>query len=352
MRQARLVLDHGACYHCISRVVDRRFIFEAAEKRFFRATMRRLEAFLGVRVLTYCLMSNHFHLLVEVPDPDEVEALTLESLRQRLPRLYRGAALAMATDEINRAEASAASVVAGSSLWGEEILARYQARMGSLSVFLKELKQRFTQWYNTHHERCGTLWEDRFKSVLVEGDEHALMTMAAYIELNPVRAGLVGDPKDYPWCGYAEAVAGKRLARRNLSAMHARTRAWQGRSADWREVAPVYRVHLFGKGERRLGDGQTGAGARSGIDARQVRQVVEVEGGRLPLAELLRCRVRYFCDGAVFGSVGFVNGVFEAHRERFGANRESGARAMRGAEDWGGLATMRDLRKGVFGEEA
>jgi putative transposase len=352
MRRARLVLDNGGCYHCISRVVDRRFIFGAAEKRFFRSTMRRLEAFLGVRVLTYCLMSNHFHLLVEVPDPDQVEALTLESLRRRLPQLYRGAALALVTDEINRAEASAAS--AGSSLWLEEILVRYQARIGSLSMFLKELKQRFTQWYNTRHQRCGTLWEDRFKSVLVEGDEHALMTMAAYIELNPVRAGLVGDPKDYPWCGYAEAVAGSRLARRNLSAMHARTRAWQGqgRQLTWREVAPVYRMHLFGKGERRLGDGHTAAGARAGIAAQRVRQVVEVEGGRLPLAELLRCRVRYFCDGAVFGSVGFVNGVFEAHRERFGAKRESGARAMRGAEDWGGLSTLRDLRKGVFGEGA
>ncbi|MEZ5431159.1 MAG: hypothetical protein R3F31_08270 [Verrucomicrobiales bacterium] len=49
--------------------------------------------------------------------------------------------------------------------------------------------------------------------------EAALLTMAAYIDLNPVRAGMVDDPKDYRWCGYAEAVAGGRRARRGLGTM-------------------------------------------------------------------------------------------------------------------------------------
>jgi hypothetical protein len=52
----------------------------------------------------------------------------------------------------------------------------------------------------------GTLWEGRFKSVLVEGTGQTLSTMAAYIDLNPVRAGIVKDPADYRWSGYAEAV--------------------------------------------------------------------------------------------------------------------------------------------------
>jgi hypothetical protein len=56
--------------------------------------------------------------------------------------------------------------------------------------------------------RQGTLWEERFKSVLVEGAGPALSVMAAYIDMNPVRAGLVSDPKDYRWCGNAAAVAG------------------------------------------------------------------------------------------------------------------------------------------------
>jgi hypothetical protein len=75
---------------------------------------------------------------------------------------------------------------------------------------MKLVKQRFTQWYNRKHGRKGTLWEERYRSVLVDSAGEALATMAAYIDLNPVRAGLVDDPKDYPWCGYGEATEGNR----------------------------------------------------------------------------------------------------------------------------------------------
>lgn len=347
MMAGRLILDGGGCYHCISRVVDRQFIFGATEKEVFRATMRSLEAFLGVRVLTYCLMSNHFHLLVEVPDSGAIEQLDEGSLRRRLPLLYRGKDLLAVIDELDRAQAHAQSS-SGSRAWLDEVLARYQARMGNLSVFFKELKARFSFWYNGHNDRCGTLWESRFKSVVVEGDELALMTVAAYIELNPVRAGLVADPKDYRWCGYAEAVAGRKPARRNLMAMHGITRAWQGRALSWKEVGPAYRVHLFGKGERRLGDARTGSGARAGFDPDVVEEVAEKRAGKLPIHVVMLNRVRYFCDGAVLGSPEFVEATFEEHRQHFGENRKSGARLMRGA-DWKGLATMRDLRKAVFG---
>ncbi|KAB2638299.1 MAG: hypothetical protein DVB25_08090, partial [Verrucomicrobia bacterium] len=54
-------------YHCISRVVDRRFVFEESECEAFRMFFRMYENFSGCRVLAYCVMSNHFHLLLEVP---------------------------------------------------------------------------------------------------------------------------------------------------------------------------------------------------------------------------------------------------------------------------------------------
>ncbi len=348
MLRPRIILPHGGCYHCISRVVDRRFIFAEQEMVYFHSTMRKLEAFLEVRVLSYCLMSNHFHLLLEAPDPQRVEKLTADTLRKRLPLLYHGKALALLLDEIGRAEASAES--SGVSTWLEEILARNQARMGNLPVFLKELKQRFAQWYNLCNERSGTLWESRFASVVVDGsDEHAVTTMAAYIELNPVRAGLVQDPMHYRWCSYAEALAGKTAARSGLIRLHARTRAWQGRSTRWKDVAAAYRVHLFGKGERRIGDPRTGKGTKAGIAPDQVARVINDDGGALALRERLLHRARYFCDGVAFGSPDFVDNFFADHRDRFGAKRKSGARKMRGGE-WGDLATMRDLQKNVFDE--
>lgn len=350
VKQQRIILPRGGVYHTVSRVVDKNFVYGPAEKEVFRSMIRRLEAFLEIRVLTYCLMSNHFHLLLEVPDPESIVPLNGESLRKKLAQLYQGEALTLAIDELDQAIAHADSST-GSQTWLSEILRRYQARMGDLSVFCKELKARFTLWYNARNDRSGTLWEGRFKSVVVEGDEHALMTMAAYIELNPVRAGIVDDPKDYRWCGYAEAVAGGKLARRRLSRMHARTRAWDGRSADWREVGPAYRIHLFGHGERRSGDPRSGnVGARAGIDPQQVERVIADEKGRLPAHVLMRSRVRYFCDGTVFGRAEFVDGVFEQFRDCFSERRQSGARVMRGA-DWGGLTTARNLRKDVIGHE-
>lgn len=311
--------------------------------------MRRLEAFLEVRVLTFCVMSNHFHLLVEIPDPGDVSQLDAASLRRRLPLLYQGAALSDALAELDRAEQNSESAT-GSSTWLDSIIARYQARMGDLSTFFKELKWRFSIWYNSHHQRVGTLWEDRFRSVLVEGDEHALMTIAAYIELNPVRAGLVDDPGQYRWSGYGEAMAGQKLARCNLARLHARMRAWQGGERpplSWPEFSCSYRVYLFGQGERRLGDGHTGRGARPGIAAERVAAVVDGCAGKLPVHKRLLSRVRYFTDGAVIGSAEFVDEVFETQRERFGVRRKSGARTMRGA-NWRDLTTLRELRDRLF----
>ena len=68
MRQARLLGEGRSFYHVVSRVVDRRMVFGARENEVFRKILRNLEAFTGVRVVTYCLMSNHFHLLLDVPD--------------------------------------------------------------------------------------------------------------------------------------------------------------------------------------------------------------------------------------------------------------------------------------------
>ena len=353
MPRPRITFDDGGAYHVCSRIVDRRFIFGSAEKDCFVTTLRKLEAFLDVKVLTYCVMSNHFHLLLEVPGHEQVSVLTPQLLRERLPLLYHGSRLAEAIEELDHAEAIARGEGSstGTSTWLDAIVARYQKRMGNLSVFMKELKWRFSMWYNSCNDRRGTLWEDRFKSILIESDEHALMTVAAYIELNPIRAQLVSDPKDYRWCGYAEAVGGKKIARQNLARLHHRTRAWQGEGrapVRWQDVAAIYRIHLFGHGEQRLGDPRTGAGAKPGIPAATVERVVEEEHGELPLHEVLRSRVRYFTDGAAIGSANFIDGVFASHREQFGARRTTGARKMRGAK-WNGLSTLRELRDKVFG---
>ena len=189
-----------AIYHCISRVVDRRFVFGDEEREHFRMFMRIQENFSGCRVLAYCVMSNHFHILLEVPPMPE-GGLSDKDLLSRLSALYSEAAVAEVANELAEARKT------GNDSYLAEIHTRYTYRMHDLSEFMKTLLQRFTRWFNCAHQRRGTLWEERFKSVIVQ-DGVAARTMAAYIDLNPVRAGMVKDPADYRWSSYGEAIGG------------------------------------------------------------------------------------------------------------------------------------------------
>ena len=318
----------GNYYHVMSRVVDRRYIFGEEEKEFFRLTMRKLEAFTGVRVLTYCVMSNHWHALLEVPS---LEHMGDEELFERIRGFYPKQQAKTILEDFERAARHAAET--GSEQWLNELRQRYLPRMCDLSVFVKELKERFSKWYNRRNNRRGTLWEERFKSVLVENSENAISTMAAYIDLNPVRAGLVDDPRDYRYCGYAEAVGGGANARQGIESIMKSL----GQEASWRQVSAQYRVLLFGSGRA--------TDVRAGIAPEAVEKTL-AEGGELDRVDLLRCRVRYFSDGVALGSRLFVEEVFESNRQLFGERRKDGARKMRGG-DWNGLFSLRTLTHAV-----
>jgi hypothetical protein len=107
------------------------------EREFIVALMRKLEAFLGLRVVTYAVMSNHFHLLIEEPDRSQRLPLDRATLLSRLGFLYDAFTVESVRQELDRAAAS------GNRAWEAEILARYERRMGDVSIFMKEFKQRF-----------------------------------------------------------------------------------------------------------------------------------------------------------------------------------------------------------------
>ena len=324
MRTARIVEEGAAYYHLISRVVDRQRVFNPDEKERFRKLMRAVEGFSGVEILTHAIMTSHFHILVHVPEPHPI---TDEELVQRLRYLYDEGMVDLLAGQLADLRAG------GQNEAAEKLKSVYTCRMHSVSQFGKTLKQRVSMSYNRRHGRKGTLWEERFKSVLVEGKPGALSATAAYIDLNAVRAGMVTDPKDYRFCGYGEAMGGGAQARAGLTQV-------TGMAGDWTEVAARYRQLLYVSGEAR-GVGADGRPLRSGFSFEAVEAVL-AEGGKLPLNELLRCRVRYFTDGAILG---------RRHRAHFGATRQTGARPMRGGE-WGDLATARALRLSVFGVPA
>ena len=237
--------------------------------------------------------------------------------------------------------------------WVAEIHARFTYRMHNLSEFMKTLLQRFTRWFNRIHKRSGTLWEERYKSVIVESGI-AARTMAAYIDLNPVRAGMVADPAAYRWSSYGEAVGGgpkgngkkarEGLVRANMSDYGAGFEAEK-----WKEASRIYRRTMGLALGRKSGRAEVEKGvARPQMNAAEALEADD-NGTVLPdlkMAAMLRCRVRYFTDGAVIGSKAFVNEAFAAARDRFTEKRKDGARRMRGsgAPAAGELWSMRDLR--------
>ena len=75
----------------------------------------------------------------------------------------------------------------------------------NVSLLMKHLGQQYVQYFNRTHERTGSLWEGQFKSSLVESDRY-LLTCQRYIELNPVRAGMVKDPALYRWSSFRANV--------------------------------------------------------------------------------------------------------------------------------------------------
>ena len=365
MRQMRFLSpsheSRSSLQHVIGRTCGRDFLLsESRTKREFLRILRSYEDFLEVRVLSYVIMDNHFHLLLEIPPKKLGDAVPMndERLLAKIKKFYSH------PHYIDFFQKLTSLRNAGSDKAAEDLKATYTRRMHDLSCFMQCFKMRFTQWYNKAYSRTGTLWEGRFKSVLVENG-YAARVMAAYIDLNPVRAGMVTRPEDYRWSSYGEAMKpkvdhGRGLAREGLCRVMQLNQESGGRVSTessgiiWvKEGAPWYRMMLFADGEEvfvsRPERGEERVRVRKGFKRGDVEKVL-AQGGKLSVGESLRCKVRYLSDGMVFGTRGFVDHVFLKAKERFGEKRKSGARPMKEVgwkQKADHLYTMRALKKEV-----
>ena len=322
MRLPRIKVPKGedGLYHCMSRIVGGDYIFGVREKECFISMMWRLAEFLGIDVLDYTVMSNHYHQLAFVPGVIELNDL---QLLDRLKAYYG----AQGEEFLCFREA----LISGGRA-AELLRERHLKRMGDISDFEGTLKQTFSTWYNRQQDRRGTLWMERFKSVLVEDSPDALGILATYIDLNPVRANMVEDPKNYRFCGYGAAMGGDLRCRRGIMRV-------MGMDS-WEEASAAYRVFLMKRGHAE-------AISKTGKISRELLLKTLKEEGKLPHSELMRLRVRYFSDGLVLGSELFVEKVFQQYRSHFGEKRKSGSRPINGLSD-SPLCVIRDLRNSVF----
>jgi REP-associated tyrosine transposase len=131
----------GALYHLTSRGNGRAAIFlDDSDRQVFLSILGDLVERYNWICHGYCLMGNHYHLLIETPD-------------------------------------------------------------GNLSEGMRQLNGIYTQKFNRRHARVGHVFQGRYKSIIVDKDSY-LLELCRYIVLNPVRAGIVGHPKDYPWSSF------------------------------------------------------------------------------------------------------------------------------------------------------
>ena len=323
MATARIKNCGESWYHIVSRTAFQEFKFGEEAKSMFVDMLRRVAYFSGIDVLNYCVMTNHFHILIHVPEKREVPE---DELLKRISALYGHDN----AEELRRRWLELRKHRMSGKVAEEQ--ASFTRRMGDISPFMKCLKQRYSIWFRHHSQGfAGTLWEGRFKSVIVQGEAGALSAVSAYIDLNPVRAKIVDDPKDYTWSGYSAALAGDGAAMRGI----ARVFNPDATAKDFTGSAlGLYREILYVKG----GDA---------IDEEKVKQVAK-EKGKVPLPLLLRCRMRHFLRGTFVGSAEFVEDEFQKHREHFSVGRKKGARPIGRCEEWCGirLCTARKLRTG------
>lgn len=318
MRIARLQQECGleAVYHCVSHVTSGTRPFTPAFLRQVRSLLLKIADFSGIDVLVYSLLPDHFHLLVRIPVIDYAA--------------YDNAALAA----LLRQRYGAHPII--DYLYIKPLLANDPAvrgkilkRLGNLSSFMKELKQQIAIEYHVKEGGRGTIWAERFKSLLVENSPGPMRILAAYIILNSVRKNLCLDPRDYGFCSYSVACGGGEEERQGLMVATG-TDCWRNASRDIREV-------MFGpqhNGEPILPP-----------SAEAVEKAIEGSNGdTLSLPEILRCRIRYFSDGAVYGSASFVEEFRKKHSTKLAFRQRWAPRPLKGA-DFGGLTVLRRHRR-------
>ncbi len=309
-------LGQPGLYHCMSRTVGGDYILGHGEKEMFVRMMWRVADFLGIEILSYVVMSNHYHQLLRTPG---IVNLSNFDLLERLKDYYGPSSVEVMVYQIQEQQGGAAF---------RRLRNCYLRRMGNVSEFQKILKQGFSIWYNKCNNRRGTLWMERFKSVLVEDSIEACKILSSYIDLNPIRGRIVDDPKYYRHCSYATALGGDNRSRDGIKKVVGLT--------NWKDALAVYRVLLVRRGHKKV------IGKRGSI-SRQLLLDTLKDQGYLSQSEFIRLRIRFFSDGLVLGSEIFVEKIFQQYRSHFGEKRKSGSRSIRGFPDQS-LKVIRDLR--------
>jgi len=277
-------------FHIISRIAGRDLLMGDKAKEVFLLLLEKYARGFFVDVHAFCIMGNHFHILATGRE-QQAGTASNKGLIRRYQKIYG--------DE--------AEPPMGASERDETVLSdedsgmeRLRRRLGSISRFTQELKQNFSRWYNKQSGRKGYLWSERFKGVII-GKGAAQLVCSAYIDLNPIRAGLVKRPEDYRWSSLGLRSRNPRRAYNLLKPVSLKA---DGRPLDhaW------YRQFVYEAG----GIKKPG---QAKISERKVREVQALMG-RLKLGGQLRYRFRNLTEGQAIGSKKLIEQVQKVNRRK------------------------------------
>lgn len=263
--------EADAWYHLYGRVAAFQGEYPLSDAAAMRRLMKTIEHYSAVyfcEVASFCVMGNHYHLVVHFEAEREVSR---EELRARTRVMYPSKSFQTTID-----------------WWSEADWERYRERLFDVSEYMRNIQAAYARWYNSSYQRRGRFWADRFKSVLLE-DKRAVLDCMLYVELNPVRAGLVERP---------EAWRGSSLVLREIGqdGWLVPLGEFLGQSNPGQALIE-YRERLYYRGAIPTKEGQ----------AAIAQEVLDQEIGRgFTTTGLYRKRLGYFVDGLAVGTEGFI----------------------------------------------
>jgi len=294
-RIRRMVIDdETTVYHVMSRTALDGFPLGDIEKDFMLDLIRRYSTLYFVEILGFCLMGNHFHLLVKtLPE----YKFSDQDIKKRYVGFY-----------------------GNKRVFADGLVPSLRAKLSSLSEFVREIKVGFARYYNKRHNRRGYFWGDRFKSVIVDKGE-TLINCLAYIDLNPLRAGIVSRPEDYRWNSLGYHVQTNN--RENFLSTDFGLKEFNVNSE--KEGIRRYRRYVYEAGAlNRPEKGKTKVIGDRILEKERKREF------ELSRNDRFRYRTRYFTDSGVIGSKKFVSKTYIRFKHHFNSKNEKKPKPIKG----------------------
>lgn len=207
-RASQISLDETPFYHCYVRCVRRAYLCGTDDetgnsyehrKQWLVSRIRYLSYVFAIDVCAYAVMSNHYHVVLHA-DKNRASDWSLQEVVERWKQLYKGHVL------IDRWQQNRKAMSAAEQEQAEKIIESWRERLYDISWFMRSINEKIARMANEEDNTKGRFWEGRFKSQALL-DEAAVLSCMAYVDLNPVRAGITDNLIDSDFTSIQQRIA-------------------------------------------------------------------------------------------------------------------------------------------------